>query len=90
MTVIDVHTHMLDREWLRLLRERTAPRYEIGPITDEYARMQGPLHDRMGAALGPAKQAHFVENWRMLTVVLDAGELCTGRMRARARLAGTP
>ena len=35
------------------------------------------------AAPGPAKQAHFVENRRMLTVVLDNGELCTGRMRAR-------
>ena len=49
---------------------------------DEYARMQGPLYDQMGAALGPEKQAHFVEDWRMLTVVLDAGELRTGRMRA--------
>lgn len=50
---------------------------------DEYARMQGPLHDQMGKALGPEKQAHFIENWRMLTVVLDAGELRTGRLRAR-------
>lgn len=50
---------------------------------DEYASMQGPLHDRMSKALGAEKQAHFIENWRMLTVVLDAGELCTGRLRAR-------
>ena len=83
MTVIDVNTHMLDRECLRLLRERAAPRYEVGPITDEDARMQGPLHDQMGKALGPEQQAHFIEDWRMLTVVLDSGELRTGRMRAR-------
>jgi len=50
---------------------------------DEYARMRGPLHDQMGKALGPVKQAHFIEDWRMLTVVLDAGELRTGRLRAR-------
>ena len=50
---------------------------------DEYARMQGPLHDQMGKALGPEKQAYFIEDWRMLTVVLDAGELRTGRLRAR-------
>ncbi len=25
MTVIDVHTHMLDRNWLRLLKEKAAP-----------------------------------------------------------------
>ena len=74
MTVIDVHTQVLDEEWLRLLRERGAARYEVGPITDEYAGMQGPLYDRMGAAPGPAKRAHVVEDWRILTVVLDAGE----------------
>ena len=45
--------------------------------------MQGPLHDQMGKALGPEKQAYFIEDWRMLTVVLDAGELRTGRLRAR-------
>jgi phosphoethanolamine N-methyltransferase len=50
---------------------------------DEFARMQGPLHDQMGKALGPEKQAYFIEDWRMLTVVLDAGELRTGRLRAR-------
>ena len=35
MTVIDVHTHMLDREWLRLLKESGAPRYQVGPIAGD-------------------------------------------------------
>ena len=83
MTVIDVNTHMLDGEWPRLLHERAAPRYEVGQITDEDARTRGPLQDQMGKALGPEKQAHFIEDWRMLTVVLDAGELRPGRLRAR-------
>ena len=30
MTVIDVHTHMLDKEWLRLLRDHD--------LADEYRR----------------------------------------------------
>lgn len=34
MTVIDVHTHMLDRAWLRLLKEKGPPRYEVAPITE--------------------------------------------------------
>jgi len=34
MTVIDVHTHMLDRAWLRLLKEKGAPRYEVAPIAE--------------------------------------------------------
>jgi aminocarboxymuconate-semialdehyde decarboxylase len=35
MTVIDVHTHMLDRQWLRLLRDRGGPRFTVGPITKD-------------------------------------------------------
>ncbi len=50
---------------------------------DEYARMKGPLRKAMLETLGPEKQAHFVENWRALCVVLDKGELRPGRLRAR-------
>ena len=35
MTVIDVHTHMLDRAWLELLRDKGAPRYSVANITDD-------------------------------------------------------
>lgn len=48
----------------------------------EYADMLGPLKPQMLKALGPEKQAHFVENWRALTVVLDSGELRPARFRA--------
>ncbi|MCP4182261.1 MAG: methyltransferase domain-containing protein [Hyphomicrobiales bacterium] len=48
----------------------------------EYAAMQGPLKQQMINALGEEKQAFFVENWRALTVVLDAGELRPARFRA--------
>jgi len=34
MTVIDIHTHMLDRTWIDLLRLNGGPRYAMGPITD--------------------------------------------------------
>ncbi len=37
----------------------------------------------MGELLGPEKRAHFIEDWRAMTVVLDKGELRTGRLRAR-------
>ncbi|MDH3474159.1 MAG: methyltransferase domain-containing protein [Rhodospirillales bacterium] len=50
---------------------------------EEYEAMKGPLKQRMIEALGPEKQAHFVENWRAMTVVLDQGELRPGRLRAR-------
>ncbi|MFQ5938767.1 MAG: methyltransferase domain-containing protein [Alphaproteobacteria bacterium] len=50
---------------------------------DEHERMQGPLYARMGELLGPEKRAHFIEDWRAMTIVLDKGELRTGRLRAR-------
>jgi hypothetical protein len=37
--------------------------------------MQGALQAPMLAALGAEKQAHFLENWRAMLVVLDKGEL---------------
>jgi SAM-dependent methyltransferase len=49
----------------------------------EYASMQGEWNARMQDILGPDTAAHFVENWRALTVVLDRGELRPGRLRAR-------
>ena len=49
----------------------------------EYARMKGPLRDRMTAILGAETRDLFVENWRAMTVVLHKGELRTGRVRAR-------
>ncbi len=49
----------------------------------ELARMQGELHSLMAAELGAEGQAHFLEDWRSLTVVLDKGELRPARIWAR-------
>ncbi len=54
MTVIDVHTHMLDRAWLRLLKEKGAPRYDVAPISDE---LDGIYHD--GALFMTPMPGHF-------------------------------
>jgi aminocarboxymuconate-semialdehyde decarboxylase len=35
MRYIDVHTHMLDRQWLELLRQKGGPRYSVEPLTDK-------------------------------------------------------
>lgn len=52
-------------------------------VHEEYELMKGELAAQMRALLGPDQQAHFVENWRAMTVVLDNGELRPGRYRAR-------
>ncbi len=54
MTVVDVHTHMLDRAWLRLLKQSAAPRYDVGPITDD---LEGIYHD--GALFMTPMPGHF-------------------------------
>ena len=33
MRYIDVHTHMLDKQWLALLKEKGGPRYTVQPLT---------------------------------------------------------
>lgn len=54
-----------------------------GKAHEELALMKGSLAARMRELLGPEQQAHFVEDWRAMTVVLDKGELRPGRYRAR-------
>jgi len=66
MTVIDVHTHMLDREWLRLLKERGAPRYTVGPITEG---LDGIYAD--GALFMTPMPGHFDYDLRIQA--MDAG-----------------
>lgn len=54
----------------------------------ELKRMKGKLRTKMVKLLGKEQAAHFVENWRAMTVVLDSGELRPGRYRARKPLEG--
>jgi phosphoethanolamine N-methyltransferase len=50
---------------------------------EELARLKGELHGIMTEKLGEKSRDHFIEDWRMLTVVLDKGELRPGRLWAR-------
>jgi phosphoethanolamine N-methyltransferase len=52
----------------------------------EYELLKGELSAKMLTLLGPEKAAHFVEDWRSMTVVLDKGEMRPGRYRARKPL----
>ena len=54
MTVIDVHTHMLDRSWLELLRREAPPRYEVAPVTED---LEGIYRD--GALFMTPMPGHF-------------------------------
>jgi cyclopropane fatty-acyl-phospholipid synthase-like methyltransferase len=75
----------------KLLAEAGFVDIELEDITEEYRaqahaeyeQMRGPWATRMAELLGDDAAAHFVENWRVLTIVLDRGELRPGRLRAR-------
>jgi phosphoethanolamine N-methyltransferase len=54
-----------------------------GLAKEELARLKGELYAVMTEKLGDASRDHFLEDWRMLTVVLDKGELRPGRLWAR-------
>jgi len=49
----------------------------------ELGRLKGELFALMTEKLGDEARDHFIEDWRMLTVVLDKGELRPGRLWAR-------
>jgi len=49
---------------------------------EELARLRGDLYDLMTRKLGDQAREHFIEDWRMLTVVLEKGELRPGRLWA--------
>ena len=48
----------------------------------ELARLKGELFAVLTAKLGAEARDHFIEDWRMLTVVLEKGELRPGRLWA--------
>ncbi len=49
---------------------------------EEYQRLQTDLSDIVLELLGEKQHAHFLENWRVLCVVVDAGDLRPARLRA--------
>jgi phosphoethanolamine N-methyltransferase len=49
----------------------------------ELARLKGELYGLMTEKLGETSRDHFIEDWRMLTVVLEKGELRPGRLWAK-------
>jgi len=49
----------------------------------EYELLQGSLNDRLIELLGQEDANHFVEDWRAMLVVIDAGEMRQGYCRGR-------
>ncbi len=48
----------------------------------EYEQLQTTLSQTILDTLGREQYDHFIENWRVLTLVVDAGDLRPGRLRA--------
>jgi phosphoethanolamine N-methyltransferase len=79
---LDEYVDMLDRRgFVDIRTEDTTPWY-TALAADEHRRLRGELYEEVGARLGAAARDHFIEDWRMLTVVTAAGELRPSRMWA--------
>ncbi len=78
-------------EYGRVLNEIGFEQVKLADITSWYcavaqqelARLKGELFDVMTSKLGDKVRDHFIEDWRMMTVVLDKGELRPGRLWAK-------
>ena len=81
VTLADYGTLLHEAGFTDIRLEDITERYRA-EAHDELARMQGELAKMMLAELGPEANAHFIEDWRALTVVLDKGELRPARIWA--------
>ena len=88
------HMNTID-EYGQILRECGFIDIELKDIAEAYrvkaheeylSMLGGPLRGAMLEILGAEKQAHFVENWRAMTVVLESGKLHPSHFRARKPL----
>jgi SAM-dependent methyltransferase len=74
VTLAEYGTLLHEAGFIDIRLEDITERYRA-EAHDELARMQGELAKMMLAELGAEANAHFIEDWRALTVVLDKGEL---------------
>ncbi|MGD9744252.1 MAG: class I SAM-dependent methyltransferase [Dongiaceae bacterium] len=83
METPEAHRRVLEELGFGEIRIATDEGWYRRKSREEYEQMKGPLHPCMIELLGAEQAAHFVENWRAMTVVLDRGDLNPGRYRAR-------
>lgn len=79
---LDEYVDMLTGRGFIDIRTEDTTLWYAALAADEHRRLSGELYDEVGARLGAAARDHFIEDWRMLTVVTAAGELRPGRMWA--------
>ncbi|MEQ9488422.1 MAG: methyltransferase domain-containing protein [Alphaproteobacteria bacterium] len=52
-------------------------------VQEEYQSLKGPHYNRMVSKIGQENADHFVENWRVMALVCEKGEMRQGYMRGR-------
>jgi hypothetical protein len=52
-------------------------------VKEEYEKIRGELYPRMLERIGREQADHFVENWRLMMVVCDKGEMLQVYHRGR-------
>lgn len=78
-------TKLSDAGFAAVSGEDDNERYRV-IARQEHARMTGEWFETMTGLLGPTRRDHFIEDWRVLTVVLDQGQLRPAYFRAQKPL----
>jgi hypothetical protein len=86
-TLDDYTQHIRDAGFVNV-SSRDATDWYRREARREYALIQGELYPRMVELLGQADADYYVENWRMLVVVIDKGEMRQGYWRGTRPGAG--
>jgi phosphoethanolamine N-methyltransferase len=86
-TLDDYTQHIRDAGFVNV-SSRDATDWYRREARREYALIQGELYPRMVELLGQADADYYVENWRMLVVVIDKGEMRQGYCRGTRPGAG--
>jgi len=79
---LDAYEEMLAATGFADIRAQDTTDWYAQLAIEEYDRLRGDLYDELTIRLGAEARDHFIENWRMLTVVTASGELRPGRFWA--------
>jgi phosphoethanolamine N-methyltransferase len=79
------HLQLLDEAGFEALLLEDKSDWYRDKAREEYRQLAGPLRAQLVDLLGEATAAHFIEDWRALTVVCDRGEMLQVYTRASKR-----
>jgi lysyl-tRNA synthetase class I len=77
------HRELLEEAGFVDVKTADASEWYRERVKEEYEKIRGELYPRMLELIGREQANHFVENWRVMMVVCDKGEMLQVYSRGR-------